>query len=207
MLDVGGLNGEELFNIRKCFLTMSMILSVSYLVLLLCPPIYAHMTDLVGSLPNTLHYLNIDDALSSVMVLQITTIIMAVRTVPDRSHWIQISKCLMANVLGVSGYHLLTYCFGAMFVSKETLLLSAALSAMTIIPSVNDIYGNGNGLEMDKFSGYSLWCGLAGTVMGSYLLPLDWFVPYQVFPLPNLLGLGCGHFIGSLLSAARCWAR
>ena len=54
-----------------------------------------------------------------------------------------------------------------------------------------DIYN----VENAAFS-LPFWSTILGTILGSAILALDWFRPYQLFPIPCLIGACCGHWIG-----------
>ncbi|ETO34607.1 hypothetical protein RFI_02483 [Reticulomyxa filosa] len=51
--------------------------------------------------------------------------------------------------------------------------------------------------DIDKIIRFPIIGGFIGCLLGSYILALDWYKPYQEFPLPCLLGLFAGFTVGS----------
>mmetsp|Transcript_23770 Transcript_23770/g.37766 ORF Transcript_23770/g.37766 Transcript_23770/m.37766 type:complete len:107 (-) Transcript_23770:62-382(-) len=45
---------------------------------------------------------------------------------------------------------------------------------------------------------YPFWFTIIGCLCGAYILALDWFRPYQVFPIPCLIGSCLGFIVGCL---------
>merc|ERR1712013_796881 len=87
----------------------------------------------------------------------------------------------------------------------DVLCLSAALSSMAWMPLCIRCSLDSEELRhiaaIDPLSnrnidfGFPFWSTIAGAIAGAYLLPLDWFVPYQYFPIPCVIGAVCGHAV------------
>lgn len=165
------------------------------------------------------------DSLKSILIFQVFAFLINVVLIESSDIFTKAIRCIIGHLIGIVFYTLILYCFGATIfnrkwnrkqftlnqLSYDLYILSMLLSSLTLVPlfikcsfdieNIRKIIMNVKRKPSyfnDTSFSYPFWGTLIGAVMGSYILALDWFRPYQEFPLPCLMGACFGHIIGFL---------
>ncbi|XP_065833323.1 phosphatidylinositol-glycan biosynthesis class F protein-like [Oscarella lobularis] len=120
-----------------------------------------------------------------------------------------IGDVLTFTLIGSACFHVLTVLFGAPFFEyvKLTFLYSMLLSVLTVTPASVLLGHNSQGwiriflktnprTRSECILLGQCCCTLLGTWLGAAAIPLDWERPWQVWPIPCVLGACAGHLIG-----------
>lgn len=126
---------------------------------------------------------------------------------------------MLKNVLLIfTSVHCFMFCailLGAPILSNlaQTYALSTLLTIITLIPFLLVLGLDGtirkllfNECEMSSpaieavygLSKYNAICGILGAWVASVVAPLDWDRPWQVYPIPNMLGALAGYTLSNL---------
>lgn len=112
----------------------------------------------------------------------------------------------------VASFHTVAVLFGAPFFSKqqETFTFALTMAILTVLPcclhlganrSVSLLLSltsrNSNDLQGKFLTVTQLTCFAAW--LGAVVIPLDWNRPFQVWPIPCILGALSGFFLGNLV--------
>ena len=163
------------------------------------------------------------DALKSVLIFQLLAGIINIVLIDSSNFFTRAIRCIIGHLIGVVLYSLILYCFGATIfnrkwnptqfsldqLSYDLYILSMLLSSLTVVPLfikcsfdledirkiIMNVKRKPSYFNDTSFS-YPFWATIIGTIFGCYILALDWFRPYQEFPLPCLMGACFGHLIG-----------
>ena len=162
------------------------------------------------------------DAFKSVIIFQLFACIINITLIESADICTRAIRCIIGHLIGIIMYTLILYCFGATIVDRkwnrkqfsfdqlsfDIYILSMLLSSLTFLPLfikcsfdlknirkvIMDVKKRPSYSNNTSFS-YPFWSTIIGTIFGAYILALDWFRPYQEFPLPCLMGACCGHII------------
>ena len=163
------------------------------------------------------------DALKSVLIFQLFASIINIVLIESSDIFARAIRCIIGHLIGIVLYSLILYCCGGTIfnrkwnlkpftldqLSYDLYILSMLLSNLTLVPlfikcsfdleNIRKVIMNvkkaPSFFNNTSFS-YPFWATIIGTIFGSYILALDWFRPYQEFPLPCLMGACFGHIIG-----------
>ncbi|CAG8471423.1 7503_t:CDS:2 [Ambispora leptoticha] len=122
------------------------------------------------------------------------------------------------TLLGSFAFHLIAVLFGAPLFSQieNTWLFAIYVSLLAIFPSACALRENGpawarifsdNNPETipEKSIYYPTVATVVGAWLGAVVIPLDWDRPWQVWPIPCVIGAFLGHVIGSLIAFIACY--
>ena len=167
--------------------------------------------------------MTVSDALKSILIFQLIACIVNIIFIETGNILTRAIRCIIGHFIGFILFTLILYCCGATILNKkwnrkrftfaqlsyDLYILSTLLSSLTLMPVfikhsfdtelirkvIMDVKHKPT-FSNNKALSYPFWCTIIGCILGSYILALDWFRPYQEFPLPCLMGACCGHIVG-----------
>lgn len=132
----------------------------------------------------------------------------------------RIHRGIKGYVFGFFIFSFILYCCGSSIFIKswnqkvfsldvlafDFYILSMLLSVLIVVPLFIQFSFDEDKLRNVLITDYSnwenavfsfpFWTTIIGAICGGGILALDWFRPYQLFPIPCLIGACCGHWLG-----------
>ncbi|CAG8433382.1 8108_t:CDS:2 [Ambispora gerdemannii] len=122
------------------------------------------------------------------------------------------------TLFGAFFFHIIAVLFGAPLLNKveNTWLFAIYVSLLAIFPSACALRDNGpawarifsdnNPVTIpEKSIYYPTVATVVGAWLGAIVIPLDWDRPWQVWPIPCVIGAFLGHIVGNLVALIVCY--
>ncbi|RIB22305.1 GPI biosynthesis protein family Pig-F-domain-containing protein [Gigaspora rosea] len=128
------------------------------------------------------------------------------------------AHALWITLFGAFMFHLIAIVFGAPAIDDvlHTMLFALYISLLAIYPPAcafknhgpiwARVFSDGSPESIpEKLIYYTTVATVVGAWLGAIVIPLDWDRPWQVWPIPCVIGGFIGHIVGSIISLFVCY--
>ncbi|CAG8763510.1 7036_t:CDS:2, partial [Cetraspora pellucida] len=128
------------------------------------------------------------------------------------------AHALWITLFGAFMFHLIAVVFGAPVIDdvQNTWLFALYISLLAIYPPAcafknqgpiwARVFSDGSPESIpEKLIYYTTVATVVGAWLGAIVIPLDWDRPWQVWPIPCVIGGFVGHGIGSIIALSMCY--